>query len=291
MFGAGGQLLGSVETQAGVSGKVDQAMKDLALKAERQRKEKIIEEREQEKSRQEEEQEKENIRRINTIHNLHYAATVKPESVDLDAAELEDLREIRKRLLKAEKKELEANIAKGHGELSEVVQDDFLNTVLKSKFCVVHFYHPDFEKCKLMDKLLAKLAVKHKETRVCKLNAEKAPFFVDRLGIRVLPSVVCFIDGKKIDNVVGFDFDLVGGNDQGEVEPAHSASSAEKRKLRELEERLGLSGVIKMEKSFYLPEKAPGTETSITEKHRSKDVLEDTDGVDTASEESDDGDW
>jgi thioredoxin-like negative regulator of GroEL len=44
------------------------------------------------------------------------------------------------------------------------------------------------------------------------LNAEKAPFFIQKLAIRTLPTIVCFIDGVARDRVVGFE-DL-GGKDE-----------------------------------------------------------------------------
>lgn len=54
-----------------------------------------------------------------------------------------------------------------------------------------------------MDKHLKSLAQKHVETKFVKINAEKTPFFVEKLSIRVLPSVVIFADGKSIDTLVG----------------------------------------------------------------------------------------
>jgi thioredoxin-like negative regulator of GroEL len=36
------------------------------------------------------------------------------------------------------------------------------------------------------------------------LNAEKSPFFVQKLAVKMLPSVICFIDGVAVDRVVGF---------------------------------------------------------------------------------------
>ncbi|GMF23643.1 unnamed protein product [Phytophthora fragariaefolia] len=57
-----------------------------------------------------------------------------------------------------------------------------------------------------MDMHLAKLARKHIECKFVKINAEKAPFFVEKLVIRVLPTVVCFKDGVAFpERVIGFD--------------------------------------------------------------------------------------
>jgi hypothetical protein len=53
---------------------------------------------------------------------------------------------------------------------------------------------------------LARLAPRHVECKFLKMNAEKAPFFVEKLAVRVLPTVVCFRDGVAFPaRVLGFD--------------------------------------------------------------------------------------
>lgn len=42
----------------------------------------------------------------------------------------------------------------GHGVYSEIAQDEFLPTVTQSKYCVCHFYHSNFERCRIVDKHL-----------------------------------------------------------------------------------------------------------------------------------------
>ena len=44
-----------------------------------------------------------------------------------------------------------------------------------------------------------------------KIDAEKCPFFVSKLQVQMLPTIVCFIDGIAVDRVVGFE--EVGGVD------------------------------------------------------------------------------
>jgi len=93
----------------------------------------------------------------------------------------------------------------GHGNYTEITQDDFLKEVTKSKYCVVHFYHPEFERCKLIDRHLEPLARKHLATKWMKLDATKAPFFVGKLQIKMLPTVVFFKDGIARDRLIGLD--------------------------------------------------------------------------------------
>lgn len=127
-----------------------------------------------------------------------------------------------------------ANKAKGHGEYIEIVEDQFLKECLKSKFVLCHFYTDDFERCKIYDKHLRILANKHVETKFMKINAVKTPFFVEKLSVRVLPTLCIFCDGANVDRITGFE-----------------GLSGDEFTTRELEERLGLTGCIKMERGFY----------------------------------------
>ena len=131
---------------------------------------------------------------------------------DGDEDYLAALRDERISKLKAQRKELEENMAKGHGHYTEIVEEEFLPAVTKTRFCVVHFYHQDFERCKIIDHHLRPIAQKHMEARIMKINAEKCPFFVAKLQVQVLPTIVCFIDGIAVDRVVGFE--ELGGKDE-----------------------------------------------------------------------------
>jgi hypothetical protein len=135
----------------------------------------------------------------------------------------EDEREIMEKMKAAR---LSENLAKAHleekakkkekenlwyGEYTEIVEQEFLPYVTKAPFSVVHFTHKDFERCKIFDFHLAKIAPEHKECKFLKLDAEKTPFFVQKLAIKVLPTVCCFKDGVLIDKIVGFE--ELGGSD------------------------------------------------------------------------------
>lgn len=82
-------------------------------------------------------------------------------------SELEILRKQRMAQLKARQAELAQHKKAGHGELVEVVQDEFLPAVTGSKKVVCHFYHREFIKCDVMDKHLKILAAAHMDTKVC----------------------------------------------------------------------------------------------------------------------------
>ena len=104
------------------------------------------------------------------------------EEEDDDADyELRQIREQRLRQLQQSQRERVENIGKGHGQYREVGQDDFLAEVTGSTYVVCHFYHRDFPRCEIMNHHLAILAQRHIETKFIKINAEKAPFFVDKV--------------------------------------------------------------------------------------------------------------
>lgn len=88
----------------------------------------------------------------------------------------------------------------------------------KAKRSLVHFFHNDFRRCKIMDRHLEvsrvvacrriiaeielapslplqKLAEKHVGTLFLRVNVANVPFLVTKLEIKVLPCVVGFVEG------------------------------------------------------------------------------------------------
>ena len=120
-------------------------------------------------------------------------------------------------------------MAQGHGQFTEITEEkEFFDVCKKSDKVVCHFYRESTVRCKIVDKHLELLALKHLETRFVKLSVDRAPFLCDRLKIRMLPTIACVIDAKTKDYIKGFD-DL-GGHDDFSTEM--------------LEWRLGCTGVV-----------------------------------------------
>jgi thioredoxin-like negative regulator of GroEL len=71
------------------------------------------------------------------------------------------------------------------GQVKDIVETEFLDTMLKNKKVVCHFYHKDFERCKIMEKHLQIVASTHGETMFVRIDAEKTPFFTGKLNIKV----------------------------------------------------------------------------------------------------------
>ena len=134
----------------------------------------------------------------------------------LNDKEIDDLQA--KRLADLQKKyALEKQFhAQGHGEYREIEEEQFLKEVCGSQWVVVHFYHREFFRCKIVDKHLREIAKKHLSCKWLTLDAEKAPFFVAKLAIQMLPTVIVFKDGIVHDQFSGFD--EMGGKDEFRTE-------------------------------------------------------------------------
>ncbi|KAG2696235.1 hypothetical protein I3760_07G048800 [Carya illinoinensis] len=138
------------------------------------------------------------------------------QEVDLDELmddpELEKLHADRIAALKKEAEKREALKRQGHGEYREITEGDFLGEVTSSEKVICHFHHQEFYRCKIMDKHLKSLAPRHIGTKFVKLDAENAPFFIAKLGVKTLPCVILFRKGIAVDRLVGFQ-DLGGKDD------------------------------------------------------------------------------
>jgi len=122
-----------------------------------------------------------------------------------DDDSLEAMRAKRREQMKAAHEKKLKYQALGHGNYEEIEEEVFLKTVTASERCVVHFYHKDFEKCKIMDMHLRRMCRKFMGTRFVRLDAEKAQFFSQKLQIRTLPCAVVFNDGVAKGKQLGFD--------------------------------------------------------------------------------------
>ncbi|KAJ5364706.1 uncharacterized protein N7496_010419 [Penicillium cataractarum] len=80
-----------------------------------------------------------------------------------------------------------------------------LDHTTSSTRSLIHFYHPDFTRCSIMDRALSQLAPHHHEVRFARVDVRNTPFLVEKLGIRVLPCVIGFKDGVGVERVVGFE--------------------------------------------------------------------------------------
>ncbi|XP_076450906.1 uncharacterized protein LOC143286881 [Babylonia areolata] len=141
------------------------------------------------------------------------------------------IRESRLEALKKQSQQYHMMKEQQHGEYT-LLEDEktFLDTTTSITHCVVHFFHPDFRRCSIIDGHLEKLSQKYFETKFGRISVEKAKFLVNKLKIQVLPAVYCFKKGIVVDKIVGFE--ELGNTDDFRTEV--------------LERRLAKSGCIEM---------------------------------------------
>jgi len=120
--------------------------------------------------------------------------------------ELEAIRLRRIREMKEEQSRRAESISKGHGQYRTISQDEFLSECCgSSEYVAVHFYHDEFQRCKIMDHHLKIIAPECIRCKFLRIDAEKAPFFVTKLRIRTLPTLIVFQNGKAVDRLTGFE--------------------------------------------------------------------------------------
>lgn len=100
-----------------------------------------------------------------------------------------------------------ANASRGLGDYRTIAQDEFLPECLQtnSAYVAIHFFHDQFERCKIMDHHLRIVAKRFATCKFLRINAEKAPFFVQKLQIRTLPTLLVLNDGQVVDRLIGFE--------------------------------------------------------------------------------------
>ena len=84
-------------------------------------------------------------------------------------------------------------------------EKDFLEITINSDVAIIHFFSPDFARCKKIDKTFDELSKRYQEASFMRIDAEKAPFFVTKFNIKVLPTVLCFVEGVKMLTLTGFE--------------------------------------------------------------------------------------
>ncbi|TNY21981.1 thioredoxin-like protein [Rhodotorula diobovata] len=157
--------------------------------------------------------------------SVHHKPTCdEPHSDDSDALleELEEgldnnfdlggFREQRMRELQAQVAAAQQRRDTSYGRYTEIrVEKDLIQTTANAKRCVLHFFHRDFRRCRIMDSHLEKLAAKHTDVLFLKADVANVPFLVTKLEVKVLPCLIGFVDGVTKMKLVGFE-ELPGGD-------------------------------------------------------------------------------
>jgi thiol-disulfide isomerase/thioredoxin len=136
---------------------------------------------------------------------------------EMDEDDFEALREKRRQALSRQMRQEQDWKQLGHGVYSELTDTkEFFNTAKRSAKMVVHFFRGVTPRCQIVDAHLERLAQTHLETRFVKIDAEKNPFLIERLGVIIMPTIVLIKDGKTEHSLRGFD--ELGGTDDFSTE-------------------------------------------------------------------------
>ena len=130
-----------------------------------------------------------------------------------DDDELERLRQKRLQTMQQKARKAQDLRAHGHGEYTTIADtQEFFSTMKKSEKVVIHFFTPANAFCQLVDGHLTRLAPHHVETKFARINAEKAEYLVDKLGIWMIPCIA-LVHKQKVEKMVQ-GLDELGGTDK-----------------------------------------------------------------------------
>nr|YP_010904047.1 thioredoxin [Caulacanthus ustulatus]WCH57298.1 thioredoxin [Caulacanthus ustulatus] len=89
--------------------------------------------------------------------------------------------------------------------VSEVADASFSKEVINSKIPVlVDFWAPWCGPCRMVASVVDSIAEDYKDKiKVVKVNTDQNPSTASEYGIRSIPTLMIFVNGKKVDVVVG----------------------------------------------------------------------------------------
>lgn len=159
--------------------------------------------------------------KVASVLNNH-AEEEDPDSDDLLAElEQEDDSAYRAARLQQLSTEINSRKANGNGLAPSHATDnsyitirsdsEFLELTTQAPTAMVHLFHADFTRCRVMDLAMQELARRHGDsvgigaTRFARLDVSEAEFVVKKLKVRVLPCVLGFKEGIVVERVTGFE--------------------------------------------------------------------------------------
>lgn len=92
------------------------------------------------------------------------------------------------------------------GQYKEISEKEFFELIKnKREKIIANFHHEDFNRCKILDSHMPKLAYNHPEALFVKIDVKKSPFLVSHLKLKVLPTIIFFEYGVARDRITGFE--------------------------------------------------------------------------------------
>lgn len=90
--------------------------------------------------------------------------------------------------------------------------DEALRFTTEYERAVVHFEHPDFARCSIMNEHLDRIAQRQssgeargEEVVFARVDVSNAPFVVEKLNVKILPCVIGFVNGIMKGKLLGFE--------------------------------------------------------------------------------------
>jgi len=90
-------------------------------------------------------------------------------------------------------------------DLKHVADDNFDQEVIKSELpALVDFWAPWCGPCRALGPMVEELAAAYKgRITVAKLNIDENPLTAEKFGVRSIPTLILFKDGKVLDTLIG----------------------------------------------------------------------------------------
>lgn len=90
-------------------------------------------------------------------------------------------------------------------DLKHVADDNFDQEIIKSELpALVDFWAPWCGPCRALGPMVEELAAAYKgRITVAKLNIDESPLTAEKFGVRSIPTLILFKDGKVLDTLIG----------------------------------------------------------------------------------------
>lgn len=85
----------------------------------------------------------------------------------------------------------------------ELTEKNF-NETISSGVCLVDFWAPWCGPCRMVAPVIDKLAEDYDgKAKICKVNSDEEQELAAQYGVRSIPTILFFKDGKKVDEIIG----------------------------------------------------------------------------------------